>query len=250
MQCRSGIERCGATRTGYYFPNQVTTIAGVARRLLIRDLVIDDARPRGVATASFKAWNFIPTVGQEVILALGTIGKRLFGGHLIRVSSSQDNLNQSIIWDCECLDYSWKLNKLRVVGYWGNQSADSIVTSVMSTYAPDITYTHLVTGLSTIEYYSAKGRLVAEVLTDLANMIGGGWYVDDDADLHFYGSGGEPAGTYTAPAAITIPVRRSRTFRSSMTTRSPHPRDVTAAAQAHQPMAAGIRHPLRHPDVL
>jgi hypothetical protein len=207
MQCRSGLERCGATRTGYFTPNVVVSIGGTARTsfVQIESLRVTQQLNDEPDTASFTIkpnTTFVPAPGQTVIVALGHVnGYRDFAGQIVRVTHRREvGLVGTPFYDVECLDWSGLFDRRLVQTYYASQSATDIVKAIVDTYTSGFTRNNVQDGLSTIELITCVLEQPTKALRRLANMIGGGFYIDAFMDVHFFGPSGESgARATTAP---------------------------------------------------
>lgn len=211
MQCRSGIERCGATRTGYFTPNSVVSINGTARTSFVeRDSLrvtqlLDDEPDTATFTVKPNT-TFVPTPGHAVIVALGHVdGYRDFAGQAVRVTHRRERGFMDLPWyDVECMDWSGLFDRRLIQTYYASQSATDIAKSIIDTYTSGFTRVNVQEGLGTIELITCVLEPPTKALRRLANMIGGGFYIDAFKDVHFFGSAGESgARAPTAPLQLT-----------------------------------------------
>jgi hypothetical protein len=96
MYALGGVARGGATRGGYHTKDVFVSIAGVQyatgrtnqnQKVVASTLTIHDERNDTPNTASCEVVGFVPSVGDEVIVTLGSQNnpRRWFAGHVIAV---------------------------------------------------------------------------------------------------------------------------------------------------------------------
>lgn len=232
MQCRSGVERCGATRTGYFTPNVIVSINGTNRATFveIQSLRVTQELNDAPDTAQFTVkpnTTFVPTSGHTAIVALGHVdGYRDFAGQIVRAKHRRESGLLEYPWyDVECLDWAGLFDRRRIQTYYASQSATDIVKAIIDTYTSGFTRVNVQDGLDTIELFTAVLEQPTKALRRLANMIGGGFYIDAFKDVHFFGPAGESGSrTPTAPMELnntrsTLMAFRYREDRSQLRTR-------------------------------
>ncbi|MBC9785856.1 hypothetical protein H1S01_15325 [Heliobacterium chlorum] len=175
-------------------------IAGVNRihDVLLEDLTIEQVLTHMVDTCSFCIKNQPPGEGDEVIIEVA--GTRFFGGIVdsVRLKRSAGTLN---IWQVDCQDYTYQLNRRLVVETYENRTADWIVKDILLKYGQEMfTSTNIQVGAPTVEYICFDYLPPSECLKKLADYCGWEWYVDYYRDVWFF----DPmAGTQPAPMTIT-----------------------------------------------
>ena len=156
--------------------------------LIITDIV-DETPTR--AQCSFQG--FIPTVGQELTVALGS--NRIFAGPILSVEQTYLGVKDNYRCHVSAVDYTWLLNRRKVSKRYTAQSATAIAQDLISTYASGFTSTNVQASLDTIDEITFTEQDLTSALTQLAKRIGGYWYCDYFKDLHFFlsESGSNPA---------------------------------------------------------
>ena len=139
--------------------------------------------------------------GMPIGIYLGAVDPayQVFGGQItVREQTAEFDVPKHVRYDLTCIDWTRRLNAKKLVKDYAEQSATAIVLDVIATCAPQITTAHVAAGLPLV----AGGMTftwedVSNALSRLAANVGGYWYVDDRADLHFWT--GTEAGLTPAP---------------------------------------------------
>lgn len=196
MYAIGGVARGGATRGGYHSPKVFLTIGGIhyatgrptdAQKVLYGSLTVQktNGRPH---TASFRTKGFIPTVGQDVVIQLGSKNtlRRVIAGQIISVDEGYVGTPGNFEHLVSVIDYTWGINALRVTGRYTG-SATTIAKSLISEFAPGYTSNGVTSGLATVtDGITFTEQTVWEALTQLASRIGAYWYIDYYKDLRFF----------------------------------------------------------------
>lgn len=218
MQARSGIARAGATRSGYFFCNLVITIGGVTRTSIIHHESVQITQNLNELpdTATFRILptaGVIPTVGQEVVIGLGTAANREFAGQILRVRHIRREDHQAPWIEVECVDYTRLFDRRLITSYFENQSATLIVNAIVETYTSGFTHNAVESGLPTIDFLPATMDRPSQALRRIADLIGGGFRIDANRDVHFWGSSGESSTRRpTPPQTLTNSLTTLKTF--------------------------------------
>src|SRR6185436_6754332 len=88
--------------------------------------------------------------------------------------------------DLTCISYEWRLNRHKVNARFMSQSATTIATSLIASYAPDFTVANVAAGLPSLEEFTLTNEDLTDALDRLTDRIGGAWYVDETKDLHLF----------------------------------------------------------------
>lgn len=213
-QARSGIARAGATRCGYFVPNVVTTISGTDRSTLIEEGTrITKALNDEPDTASFTVKpgaGFVPVPFQPVIIGLGTAVNREFAGSIARVSHRRlEGLMDIPALEVQCIDWTRLFNRRRVNriyrGSIGAATLSAIVLNVIALDTSGFTSVAVQSSATVPDLFIIEDETPGQILTRLVALNGGGgWYIDADRDVHWFGPSGETGGhAPTAPLSIT-----------------------------------------------
>src|SRR5262245_51831607 len=199
MFAQSGVARCGATRSGYHGPKAFISIGGVhygtapatAGQVVVQDsLTITDIPDESANTCQFTARGFTPTVGQEVIITLGSKNNstRMFAGNILTVEQVWlSDRPANIAYHVNAIDYGDLLNFVTITGRYNNNTASGIVADLIlhvSSYG--FTAKNVQAGLPVLDEITFTFEPLATALTRVAKRIGAYWYVDYNKDLHFF----------------------------------------------------------------
>jgi IPT/TIG domain len=125
----------------------------------------------------------VEPVGEQEC-QISVFGKVLFDGviQFSEMRSEGDPLTQ--VWDVELTDNTAKLDYRRPVGVYYNTSVTTIVTNLVTGYAPGFRL-HVTTGLATISIKFKGNDTFSQCLDALAKFVNGHWYIEG-IDLWFY----------------------------------------------------------------
>jgi hypothetical protein len=197
MYSLSGVLRAGAGRSGYTSSKLFFSINGIeygtnraaTNQYIKQDtLTIHPGLDGTPGTAEFVAKGFLPPLGSVVALRLGSThnDSKLFAGTILNRTKVYIGTPGNPEYPCNVIDYTWGLNKRKVIGVYTNLSATTIAQAIISTYCSGYTSLNVVASLPTIDVIQFTNEEVTDALTRLAKRIGGYWYIDYNKDLHFY----------------------------------------------------------------
>lgn len=125
----------------------------------------------------------IPALGDEILLLED--GVKLFGG--ILVERNEKILGGILLgYECKSKDWSHKLDGKLVTKKYTNQSPQSILLNIVSTYTTGFTTNNVKSASFNISTIKFNYEQVTRAFTQLAEQIGWDWYVDPDKDIHFF----------------------------------------------------------------
>lgn len=188
LEARLANFRLAQTRLGYMNPTLRLTVGGTEQSTRIRKGSLRVAwNLNAPSTATFTCADFTPIEGQEVIIGIGTITNRLFGGHITRVTQNHQGLQSNKTFSVSCQDYTWILNKKQVLRSYASDNVESIIADLFSNFGTGFTTNHVQQGLKfltggmpfTME--TPSGCLYR--LAEDANAV---TYIDPYKDLHFF----------------------------------------------------------------
>src|SRR4051812_30779192 len=115
VEARLNIMRLAQTRLGYMNPTIRLTVGGTDRSTLVKKGSVRITRNLNApSTATMTCVGFTPVEGQEVVIAIGAITNRIFGGHITRVNQNHEGLQSNLTFSVSCQDYTWILNTKQV----------------------------------------------------------------------------------------------------------------------------------------
>lgn len=207
------IARGGNTRGAYRPATAFLSVAGVQlgtrkqdpnARVLLESLAVIDQLD-APNTCAFTMLGRTPTVGQDVILTIGSINTltRLFAGeilNIVQVQLADDPRN--VAYQVNAIDYMWLLDRRRVFARYTNQSGTAIAQDLIARFTQGFTAKHVQTGLDVLDEITFTNTSVSEALAQLAKRVGGYYYVDYQRDLHLY-VGDESLLATTPPIPLT-----------------------------------------------
>src|SRR5262245_33409170 len=199
MYALGKIARGGATRGGYVNSLVFINLDGEhigfdpddpTARTIIDSLAIDDALDETPNNCRFRVHGSVPVTGQDLIITLGSKNRleRLFGGVVLTVEQRYAADNPRWVQaDCTAVDWTWLLGFHLVTKRYGAQSATTIATDLIATYAAmnGFTANGVELNLPTVDELTLTNEDLPEALTRLARRIGGYWKVDYLKDLKF-----------------------------------------------------------------
>ena len=131
-----------------------------------------------------------PRVDDEIIITDN--GTRMFAGAITGVSKQTDVID-SVIFDVECTDYSFYLDRKLVLERFRNQTVNFIVDFLLDKYDDEGFTINNVQGEQRIGSITFNRITLSECLQKLADVTGFSWYVDYHKDIHFFPRNAEPA---------------------------------------------------------
>lgn len=152
--------------------------------------------------AEFKVviWNQAtprPKAGQEIVFYAAD-GSREFGGIILQVE--EDEIEPTIMrYKCTCGDYTRWFDRHVVRQTYNAQTADALINAMVAQFVNTPGNSRVFTtnnvqsapALPIIQFYYQPP---SQVMAQLVQMLGWGWYVDSYRDVHFY-----DAATFTSP---------------------------------------------------
>jgi hypothetical protein len=190
-----GPARLGNVRLGYRpaalaarrAAHVTITLAGVDVRTRLDGLTIRDVLNDAPDTASLTIdGSEAPQTGDRLRIVLGVDPpRRLFDGALQTVDLTYEGLPDQQRYPCTAIDESAQANRRRPFGTWTDVSASTVAAELIATFAPAFTTAHVQAGLPLVTIVLDGSEGLSGALRQLANLIGGYFYVEDN-DLHFF----------------------------------------------------------------
>lgn len=217
---RLGLMRLGATRLDYYQPWFKVLINGVDRTSATRitGATITQELDAAPDTAEFRVSGITPTKGQDLKFYMGDsdLAHCLFAGRIREVKTGYEGVPTNVYFDLSCIDYTWLLNRRKVMASYTNQSATAILLSIMTAFTTGFTTRNVATGLPTIDDITFVNEDVSDAIDKVMQRIGGAWFMDYTNDLNAF---------ITNPHGFAQPVTQA----APLTTR-----DITLATDLSQ----------------
>ena len=159
----------------------------VESRVRFDSITINDILNEEPNHLSFKIDGTAPTVGQDVKVGLLNLATSnlLFGGTIIDVTKSYESTIGNVVWQVNCSDYTFLLNRRKVWEQFTNVSATTIVLNLMTKYSSGFTTVNVAGGLPTITV-SFDGSDLSAALTQIDTLAGTYHYIDYARDLHVF----------------------------------------------------------------
>jgi hypothetical protein len=181
MYALSGVERCGATRSGYVNGRTFVSIGGsdvtdqVERGTL---QVVDDAPTPKQCT--MRVEGVVPSRGAEVLVTRGSKNSvdKLFAGFAIRPTFSFI-ARGAIGSNVTAIGYANLLKGILVSGHYLSRSATEILVALMAN-APGFRTNRIATGLPVIDEITITNASLPDAITQVMDRIGGYWRADCD----------------------------------------------------------------------
>lgn len=189
LEARSGVARSGATRSNYCTQWAFLFIGGAERtnRLIKGSLDVTFFLNQQKNTARMKVWGFDPQPGQLVQICSAAPTAPIFTGTVIRTTQNSVPRNQINIYDVECVDYLWLLNRRRVTRrYAAGTPSNFVVLDLMQSFSTGFTTVNVQAGGPPIGQTSFRGDLLSNAIQQICDQSGWHFYVDALADAHFY----------------------------------------------------------------
>jgi hypothetical protein len=166
-----------------------------------------------------------PVPGNDLRLGLGSIlpARLIFGGVIQSVDDTFTLTTDHPSWRVRAVDYGVLLNRRQVWCTYTNVSATTAAFDLLARFSSGFTGTHIAVGLPAITLTLDEVNLSA-AFTELANLIGGYWYVDYAKDVHLFVNETDPATDPhpldgTPPAPLADPILTMRSDNSQRRTR-------------------------------
>ncbi len=209
VQCRAGIERAGASRTGYFTPNVVVEMNGTVGGISLQQdsLEVHLARNDEPSTASFtmNPGSTVPALFQPVIINLGSVGNPILAGQVIRVGQERriGNPEEPFI-KVDVIDWLRLFDRRLITHTWTSASATDIATDIVDDYTTGFTGVGIEASLPTIDEFVCVNEKPSVAFRRLVTLIGGGGFViTPDRDVRFFDTSGDLAiGAHTNPTPL------------------------------------------------
>lgn len=204
MQCRSGLARSGASRSGFYrsrnivLLNGVDVTANIWKKTLKATDILNEQPDTASLTLFDKTGALSPATGNTLICADGALNNRYFGGTLVKTTrksvKNQDGASVAVkLFDLAATDWTWLLNKYLVTKqYAAGTAGHVIVLDIMSTFVPaglGFTTGKVKTSAPSLTApLKIKGIPVGDALSYVcqATVPNWQWYPDPAQAIHYF----------------------------------------------------------------
>lgn len=167
----------------------VVTVAGTDRAHVVdrESLEITDEIYEQPNIASFECFGFTPAVNDDVVIKIDS--RKEFAGKITRIREKRSRLNESrVIKFVQCTDHNYEASSVLFTGRYTGVSATAIATAIYASLSglTGFTANHIDAGLQTIDEIQFTETPVPDAFSQLCDAFGGGWYFDEDKDLHVF----------------------------------------------------------------
>jgi hypothetical protein len=197
-----GVMRLNTARLNTYQPHVYLTIGGTRRETvtLLGECRITKARGPDGSHALLRVKTITPTVGQTVVIGIGSLNNRIFGGVIQAVQQPKNETVSTVLNDLTCVGYRWLLDRRTVVKTYVGLTLDAIIKDLVTLSATGLTTANVAFGMATVGTVTYNGETIGEAIDQLKRYATDfDWYVDDYGDLHAF-TGTE---SLVAPATVT-----------------------------------------------
>lgn len=159
----------------------------------VSGLEINDERNSTRNTARFQIEKapsgFTPVLNAEILITLN--GTRIFGGSILALETSIA-APPTVIYQVECVDFSFQMDAKLVTERYENFTAQAIIVDLVAFYAS--TYTTVgVAAPQEISSISFNRLTLSECFDKIAKLSNSLWYVDYYKDVKFFAREADPA---------------------------------------------------------
>ncbi len=137
------------------------------------------------STCTFSMDGTAPANGSLMAILRGSFV--LFAGTITSVTTATDgDVLTNVRYDVSAIDLTYLLRRRRPFKSYIAQPANLIAADLITNFAPAFTATNVQAALASVSIRFDGSLDLPGCLSALANLIGGFWYVDSGADLHFF----------------------------------------------------------------
>lgn len=151
-------------------------------------------------TASLRIDGTIPYAlkGTEIRFTDAT-GALMFAGHITAVRAIYEGKVKNLAFDCDCIDYTWVLNALKVTKRFLSQTISQIINALVSEYAAPLGFTYDYSQLSNdvvLDEITFTNEEFSQAMSRTMERGGAYWYADYAKAIRIFNSANIPsAGT-------------------------------------------------------
>jgi len=143
-----------------------------------------------IDTCKFKVrkygtYKYEPINGQIIEVFDGTT--KIFEGNITKINEVVKDY-AIVEYDVECSDYGRALDRFLINDSFTSQSINDIIDFIVADKGLDIEgfTTNNVDAPKVVDFIQFRYEQFSDVLTQLANLFNGDWYVDIDKDIHLF----------------------------------------------------------------
>lgn len=208
MTSLSNRLRAGAGRSGY-LPSVTAyaTVGGIRwETRVLKDITVSKRHDTSAActfTTKRRLTEATIDVGPEVIISLGSLNNRIFGGYVASVEPlGLRRTTRAPRMQVTCVDYAWLLTRVRVSSrLYQDTPIATVLGNLLSALPSALAFRpNIQGGLSNITFQTSQLETVTAAIDRLASVVGARWWVDEYRVVHFWVSA-PPVGA--APAALS-----------------------------------------------
>ena len=134
---------------------------------------------------------FKPSLSKEIVIEDN--GTKIFAGPIVSIVDKVVKRSMQV-YDVKCMDYTRYLWRRRIPDTYANETVNTIIASLISTYFTEDSITgnnvSCPIEIDDIRFDYERGD---ECLERLVNYTNYNWYIDYDKDIHFFAGGDELA---------------------------------------------------------
>jgi hypothetical protein len=206
-QSRSGLERAGAARTGYYTPNLVVTIDGSDRTADVMweglDVALSSNDEPDEVSFSLRPGTTIPTDHQVVTVCLGSADNPIFGGTIRVIERDRRAGFPDPFVRIQAQSYLRHFDRRLVTAAYTNTSATAILQDVLDHYTNGFSGAAIQGGMSEIENIQITNERPSTVFRKVTGLVGGGFRVDGRRVVHAW-EGPAESGAHSPTPPVTL----------------------------------------------
>jgi len=228
-QARSGIERAGAARTGYYTPNAIIVVGAstLTTSVIMESLHISLELNNTPSTASFtlKPGTALPALFSTVVIAMGSTSAfdlYTFAGSIVNLRYRRTTASADPFIDVDCLDYRRWLNRQLITHAWVGEPISNIVTYIIGVYTSGFNANGVEVSTVILDRFQADHETAGQLFDRLVQLNGGGGWLVRYPVVYFFGKDGEGSATAlvpvpppTAPMLLTPSLKTLLSFTHS-----------------------------------
>jgi hypothetical protein len=149
-------------------------------------ITVTDNQNETQDSCSFLMWGDPPQTGAEIVIAIGTFAKRLFGGAIQTVTQLPMKPGNPECWRVTCVDWWHYANRRRVYAKYLTLSADTILKDIISRFTSGFTWNHVLPAPNITGGIEFGGDTFSSAVSQICARVGWDAYIDAHRDFHFF----------------------------------------------------------------